>query len=248
MLDDRCVNTDERCTAADAGASASPGWTTVTTAAGAVERAVPATRWLHPHDDLDEALLAAVGPHVRPGDTVAVSEKVVVVLGGGLVDARTVQVSRLARVLVRGVQPVGSSRGLSVPEKMQYVLDTVGPARLLRAALLGIVSRLFGRRGVFYRVAGPVARDLDGMRPPYEGFLIPPLDPAEALQVADRLRRRLGVAVAVVDINDRGGSVRAVTADGLPADVVAAALKDNPMGQRDRGTPFVVLRPAGPHA
>lgn len=52
------------------------------------------------------------------------------------------------------------------------------------------------------------------------------------------------MSLAIVDINDRGGSVRAVSTGGPPAADILLALSDNPMGQGECGTPFVLLRPS----
>jgi hypothetical protein len=51
--------------------------------------------------------------------------------------------------------------------------------------------------------------------------------------------------VAIVDINDRGGSVRAVAGPAMSKRRLAAVLADNPLGQRDQGTPIVVVHRAG---
>lgn len=200
------------------------------------------TRWLVPGDDLATELDRATAPVRRPGDTVGVSEKVAVLLTGGAIPRERVVPGRLARFLARHVQPVGTSCGLSIPEKMQLVLERQGRVRVVAAAVCCSVLRPLGRRGSFYRVAGPFARDLDGMRPPYFDLLLPPLEPAAARDLAQRLERRLGVGVAIVDINDRGGSVRAVSTSALPASELLPALADNPMGQGSESLPFVVVR------
>lgn len=202
-----------------------------------MERLVLKTPWLSPSDDLGAALAAAMPPF-SPGDVLAVAEKVVIVTSGRMESAGVPGL--LARILARGVRPVGNSRGLSVPEKMQYVLDHVGVGRVLFAAAVGAVSRPFVA-GAFYRVAGSVARDLDGLRGAYSAFLLPPLLPAEARLVAHHLASRLGVLVAIVDINDRGGSVRGCSPGCPPDSVLLAALADNPLGQAYESTPAVLL-------
>jgi len=205
------------------------------------------TRWLVPDDDLATELDRFTAALRRPGDTVGVSEKVAVLLTGGAIPRERVVPGRLARFLSRHVRTVGSSCGLSIPEKMQLVLERQGRVRVVLAAACCSVLRPLGLRGSFYRVAGSFARDLDGMRPPYFDVLLPPLEPMAARELAERLERRLGVGVAIVDVNDRGGSVRAVSGAALPAAELMAALGDNPMGQGSEGRPFVVVRrsPAG---
>ena len=200
------------------------------------------TRWFREADELVWSLHEHL-QMARPGDTVAVSEKVAVLLTGRAVGIETVPPGRLARVLARYVRPRTDSRGLSVPEKMEYVVRTIGCARVIAAALGGAMTRPLGVRGAFYLLAGSVARDIDGGRPPYEGLLFPPLDPAAAQVICADLEQALGVGVGIVDLNDFGGSIRAVSPHSLPAPTLAAVLSDNPMGQRCTGTPFVIVRP-----
>lgn len=205
------------------------------------------TPWLTPSDDLGAVLAAALDGlgdgFPGPGDVVALAEKIAVVTSGRTVDARPLRAGALARLLARTVRPVGDSCGLSLPRKMQYVVDEVGAGRVLLAACAAALTRPLGRRGTFYRLAGSVARDLDGLRGAYADELLPPLRPAEAQLLAHHLGNRLGCAVAVVDVNDRGGTVRAVSPGGPAAEVLLAALADNPHGDCAQSTPVVLLRP-----
>lgn len=220
------------------------------TASGAIhvdgrdyERIVVCTEWVDAGDDLATLLVRHLGPVLRPGDMVAVSEKVVVVATGRAVPVADVHVGRLARAVAARVRPVGDSRGLSIPEKVQMLIDRRGRLAVLAAVAASAVTRPLGIRGAFYVVAGPLARGIDGLRPPYLDVLLPPLTAAEADDEAAALRRALGHPVAIVDINDRGGSVRAVTPGHLPARLLARVLADNPLGQRGQATPVVVVRP-----
>ncbi|MHA6784473.1 coenzyme F420-0:L-glutamate ligase [Pseudonocardia saturnea] len=202
------------------------------------------TPWLAASDDLGAVLVAALdGLPARPGDVVAVAEKIAVVTSGRAVDARTLHAGPLARLLARAVRPVGDSCGLSLPRKMQFVLDQVGRSRVVGAALAAAVTRPLGCRGTFYRLLGSVARDLDGLRGAYLDELLPPLRAGEAELLAHHLAARVGRVVAVVDVNDRGGSVRAVSAGGPDPGTLLSLLADNPHGDGGQSTPVVLLRP-----
>lgn len=214
----------------------------VTVGAAQYERILVRTPWLGPGDDLGEAVNAAVGGLCRATDTVFVAEKLAVLLTGRAVGAATIRPGRLARLLAAHVRPYGDSMGLSIPAKMQYVLEHAGPGRVVVAAAAAAVTRRLGIRGTFYRLAGSLARDIDGMRPPYEGTVLPPLPPAVAVQLCERLASRIGAEVAIVDINDRGGSVRARSLDALSEIEIRAALQDNPLGHCEQATPFGLLR------
>jgi hypothetical protein len=218
-------------------------WSRVRVAGADYLRQAVHTRWLQEDDELilslKENLRAA---HL--GDTVAVSEKVVILLTGRVVDIGTVQPSPLALTFARHVRPRTDSCGLSVPEKMEYVIRSIGRTRAIAAALGCALTRPLGVRGAFYRLAGSIARDIDGGRPPYEKLLFPPLTTAVAQWICADLERALGIGVSIVDLNDYGGSIRATSPKSLPARTLAAVLCDNPMGQRLTSTPFVLVRPA----
>ena len=218
-------------------------WSRVHVAGADYLRHAVHTRWLREDDELILSLKESLHD-ARLGDTVAVSEKVVILLTGRVVDIGTVQPGRLALMLASHVRPRTDSCGLSVPEKMEYVIRSIGQTRAIAAALGCALTRPLGLRGTFYRLAGSIARDIDGGRPPYEKVLFPPLKTAVAQWICADLERALGIGVSIVDLNDYGGSIRATSPRSIPAATLAAVLGDNPMGQRLRSTPFVLVRPA----
>jgi F420-0:gamma-glutamyl ligase len=218
-------------------------WTQVNVAGVKYLRLPLHTSWLEPTDDLVLALKESL-KLARPGDTVGVSEKVAILLTGRTVDISTVKPGRLARFLASHVHPRTDSKGLAVPEKMEYVVRTVGLRRIIPAVIGSAVTRPLGMHGTFYRVAGSVARDVDGGRPPYEDVLFPPLDNKVAQKICAELERALDIGVSIVDLNDYGGSIRAVSPRSLSEETLAAVLSDNPLGQRLTSTPFVLVRPA----
>lgn len=198
------------------------------------------TRWLGPWDTLRDAV-RTYAPDLRPTDTLVISEKLAVLLTGRGLPIEDYAPRRVARLLVRFVRPRPGSRGLSVPEKMQYLVEHIGAPRLALACLTSAVTRPLGLRGMFYRVAGSLARDLDGGRPPFEHLLFPPLTRHEAQEICDDLTNVLGCGVAIVDINDYGGSIRAGSWLAPAPKTLMRLLRSNPLGQQDVRTPFAVL-------
>ena len=78
---------------------------------------------------------------------------------------------------------------------------------MLAALLLGILARLIGMRGVFYRLVGPAATaldDLTGTLPPYDHFIV--LGPNNCQAVVDAVADRTGLRAAIVDVNNLSGS------------------------------------------
>ena len=218
-------------------------WTNVNASGVGYLRLPLHPRWLDETDDLTLALKENLAL-AKPGDTVAISEKVAILLTGRTVDIQTVRPGRLARFLAAHVHPRTDSKGLAVAEKMEYVVRTVGYPRIIAAAVSTAVTRPFGMHGTFYRMAGSVARDVDGGRPPYEHVLFPPFDTKVAQRLCADLERALDIGVSIIDLNDYGGSIRAVSPRSLSAQTLATVLGDNPLGQRLTSTPFVLVRSA----
>jgi hypothetical protein len=201
------------------------------------------TRWFDADDDLAAVLLEYCSER-RPGDTIVVSEKVAALLTGQSVPVEAVRVGWDAKLLSRFIRPHHDTLGLSVPVKMAWVVQNVGRVRVFAAAAAAAMTRPFGIRGTFYRWAGDLARQIDGGSPPHADRLFPPLDGTVAGALCDELEAKLAVGVAIVDINDFGGSIRGVSKGALPAGILRDILADNPLRQKATGTPVAIVRPS----
>ena len=208
------------------------------------------TRLILKGDDLSEALsqgLSQAGLTTGKDDVLFVSEKAVGASQGRyfLLDRGEVRSGRLAVFLSRHVTRTPAGIGLGMPETMQCAIDECGAARILLAAAAGFLGKLLGRKGDFYRVAGPRARSIDG---PTNGTLPPfnravslaPLDPDG---VARRLSERFGCGAAVVDINDLGGNILGAWPKSVDRGLLLEILADNPLGQGTQQTPAGIARP-----
>lgn len=95
------------------------------------------------------------------GDWIVVSESVVAVTQGRAVPESAIRIGLLAKVLWRFVRKVPYGTGLRRPSSMQCAINECGAVRILCAAVIGGITRLFGRRGDFYRIAGKQAATID---------------------------------------------------------------------------------------
>ncbi len=199
------------------------------------------TRLLTPQDDLVAVVRQYCGRIIRPGDIVAISESVVAITQGRAVRPDQVRTGWLARFLCRFPAKHGS---LATPAAMQLAIEEVGCFRILLGAAAAAVGRLFGRRGDFYRVAGPQLKlidDIAGTMPPFDDYIV--LGPKDPEGVARRIRSEVGVEAAVVDVNDLSCVDILGASEGVDRELVARLLRDNPGGNDDQQTPFVILRP-----
>lgn len=205
------------------------------------QRVMIATPWFDDPKDLAAILREGLGDYLSSGGTAVLSEKIALLSIGQVVSVSTIKVGKFARLASKYVRPQGYSKAQSIPERMQFVIQRIGWPRTLLACAASAVTRPFGIRGAFYVVAGREARDLDGMHGEYADRLLPPLSPKQAKKIVDKVAAELGAPVAIVDINDRGGHIRAVSNDGLDAKLVLETMDDNPMGQ-SQGTPLGMVR------
>lgn len=212
-------------------------------AAQRYERYAVVTHLVRPGERLAQTLAPYLAGRVGSYDVVAVGEKVVAIAEGRAVLLRTVAPGWLARWLASRVSQPGHGLGLRRPETMEMAIREAGWPRILLAAAVGAAGRLLGRRGGFYRVAGRRVAAIDGPGPttiaPYHRYIV--LAPCRAAEFCATLARRLGAGAAVVDVNDLGSEVLAVSS-GVDARVVRELLRDNPMGQGAQRTPVMVLR------
>ncbi|MBC7760842.1 MAG: coenzyme F420-0:L-glutamate ligase [Candidatus Saccharibacteria bacterium] len=210
------------------------------------ERIPIKTRLVGPTDNIVEIVTTFADSVVRPGDILFVTEKIVAITQGRAYPVDEITPRPLATRLSRYVTRTPSGIGLGLPETMEMALRECGTPRILFAAAVAAVTKPFGRRGDFYRVAGPKARGIDGPTggtiPPYNSQVV--LAPERPSEVAAELRAALGtpVDVLIVDINDFGGNVLGSTLDRAANRLMERILGDNPLGQGHQSTPLGVIR------
>ncbi|HET6302564.1 coenzyme F420-0:L-glutamate ligase [Microbacterium sp.] len=206
------------------------------------------TRVVMPGDDLDAFVREYAESEVRPGDILFVTEKIVAITQGRSYLVEEIKPRKLAYFLSKYVTRTPYGIGLGMPETMEMALRECGTPRILVAAAVAAVTKAFGRKGDFYRIAGDKARAIDGPTsgtiPPYNKAVV--LGPERPREVAAHVKQLLGGVpeVAVVDINDLGGNILGSTLDKAGEKRLLAILKDNPLGQGHESTPLGIVRAA----
>ncbi len=195
-------------------------------------------------DNIAEVVKRYAGELVKEGDIVFVSEKVVACTQRRAIPMKDIKPRPLARFLCRFVLKTPWGIGLGIPETMEMALRECGVFRILFAALISAVGKLFGQRGWFYNIAGDKARAIDGpcdyTIPPYNEYVV--LAPDKPDEVAREISAAVGVPAAVVDINDLGGVILGVSDSGMDKELLTRILKDNPLGQKSNQTPVGIIR------
>lgn len=204
------------------------------------------TRVVMPEDDLDKIITEYAADAVEPGDLLFVTEKIVAITQGRSYRLDEIQPRKLALFLSKYVTRTPYGIGLGMPETMEMALRECGTPRILLAAAVAAVTKAFGRKGDFYRIAGDKARAIDGPTkhtiPPYNEAVV--LGPKNPRGVAAHVKTLIGgqAEVAVVDINDLGGNILGSTIDRAGEQNLLRILKDNPLGQGHESTPMGIIR------
>ena len=125
-----------------------------------------------------------------------------------------------------------------------------GVPRVLFAAFIGAFGKLIGKRGLFYRILGVEVAGIDGF---YEHSAfdtyhrMATLTPKNPDRVCQRIEDKTGIPAMIVDANDIDVVILGTslmlrsTAD----DILSEYIRDNPAGQDDECTPFVLIRDIG---
>lgn len=189
-------------------------------------------------------------PIYKDGDILSISEKVIAMCQENTVYMEDVKVGLFAKVLSRFGKKTKSGIGVTETHKLQLMIDMKGSVKVLLAAFAGAVGKLFGIRGLFYKILGVEAAGIDGF---YEHSAfdeyhsMATLTPRHPNQVCQRIEEKTGIPAMVVDANDIDVVIlgRSPSLQSIKESVLADYIKDNPAGQDDECTPFVLIRDIG---
>lgn len=204
------------------------------------------TTLVMPEDDITDIVTTFAADRLEDGDILFVTEKIVAITQGRSFPTESIAARPLAAWLSKRVTKTPNGIGLGLPQTMEMALRECGTPRILFAAVVAGVTKFFGRKGDFYRIAGPKARGIDGPTsgtiPPYNAAVV--LAPDKPSKVAAELRDALGknIEVMIVDMNDLGGNVLGSTTGRAGRVAMESILGDNPLGQGRQSTPMGIVR------
>ena len=105
-------------------------------------------------DDPIDVLRTYASDLLQPGDVLTIGETPVAVIQSRYRHPSEVQPGMVARLLCRVFHPTSS---LATACGLQTLIDLVGPSRVLVARIAGLLLKLVGIPGGFYRLAGDQA-------------------------------------------------------------------------------------------
>ncbi len=196
-------------------------------------------------DQLPEIVRKYVQPNLQLGDIVVMSERMVAITQGRLIHESAINVSWLAKILIKFVKKWPNDPGFRNAKKMQVVINIAGVWRVILAAFISAITKPFGIRGLFYIICGHNVSEIDGFAtgtiPPYDQYAV--LGPENPNLVCNNLTAEFAQAFAIVDANNIDVAVLGAS-DNLPIthQELRLAFIDNPIGQGLEQTPICIVR------
>ena len=184
---------------------------------------------------------------------VVISEKIVAISQGRSYFLWEIKPSFFATTLSKFVKKTPYGIGLGSPWTMQLAINEAGLAKILFASLASIVTKPFGGKGTFYKIAGKEIAAIDGpteysVYPANVSAKLAPKDPQlvcdsikkTVLKSLDKKNTTNFLGAVIIDANDLGRNVMGNSTE-LDNALVEKIFQDNPMGQSDEQTPMTVV-------
>lgn len=204
------------------------------------------TRFVEPGDDYLALFKQYVSPVYQPGDIVSVSERMIALCQNRVIYRDQIHIGRWAKLLSKFASHPTTGVGVGETIKMQFAIDVAGLPRVIFASVASGVTKLVGKKGVFYEIVGPEVAGLDGF---YDHVWSQNRDmgirlPDNPNGVCNEIHDKLGISLIIVDANDLGQELLGSSDDLAPVKAsVIQLVADNPTGQGRQLTPLVLCRP-----
>ena len=207
------------------------------------------THFIEVGEDQAELVRRYVLPLYEPGDVLAFGAKVMAMCTKNVRSKEQVKPGFWARLLSPHASETTAGIGMHDPYKLQLAIDMVGAPRVVFASVVSAVTKLFGVKGLFYKIVGKGVAGIDGFyyRSSFDRYKdLALINNENPVELCDALEKATGVPVVLMDANDIDQNQLGKCSDfPLTDDQIQDALKDNPSGQGGELTPFILIRPLG---
>ena len=203
------------------------------------------TRFIKQGESYIDVFKEYVSPIYEEGDIVSSSEKIIALCQNRVVRREDIKIGFWAKFLSKFASHPDTGVGVGETIKMQYAINTVGLLRVLWASIASAVTKLFGKKGVFYKIVGQEVSGLDGFYDHVwkEYGEIGIQMPENPEGVCNEIKEKLGISCMIVDANDLGQEILGHSSDiTLSSEELKGLIKDNPCGQGKQLTPLILIR------
>lgn len=198
------------------------------------------TKILTNKDNIVDAILEYAGKDITSRDIVCTAESVLAITQNRYVRPEELNVCWQARLMNRFVPGAGSMASIY---GMQAAMEEEGKWNMLYSFIVGAVSKIMGKPGVFYARCrqASLIDDVTGTMPPFDKCIV--YGPANADWVCEDIKNATGAYGAVVaDVNDLKRAAVLGKSSGIDPQRIAQILIDNPFGNDNQKTPIVIIK------
>ena len=198
------------------------------------------TKILTNKDNIVDAILEYAGKDITSRDIVCTAESVLAITQNRYVRPEELNVCWQARLMNRFVPGAGSMASIY---GMQAAMEEEGKWDMLYSFIVGAVSKIMGKPGVFYARCrqASLIDDVTGTMPPFDKCIV--YGPANADRVCEDIKNATGAYGAVVaDVNDLKRAAVLGKSSGIDPQRIAQILIDNPFGNDNQKTPIVIIK------
>lgn len=203
------------------------------------------TRFIKQGESYIDVFKEYVLPTYQEGDIISSSEKIIALCQNRIVRREDIKIGFWAKFLSKFASHPTTGVGVGETIKMQYAINTVGLLKVLWASIASAITKLFGKKGVFYEIVGQEVSGLDGF---YDHVWKEYGDigiqlPENPTKVCNEIKNELGISCMIVDANDLGQEILGHSDDiQLTEEELKGLIRDNPSGQGKELTPLILIR------
>ncbi len=205
------------------------------------------THFIEEGEDYLSLIETYVMPLYRKGDLLAISEKVIAMCQKQTARKESIKLGFWAKFLSRFATKSKNGVGMSEPYKLQLAIQLKGLPLVLWASFCSGIGKVFRKRGVFYQILGKEIAGIDGFyeHSAFERYHhLAILSPKKPNDVCDAIYKRFHCSTLIADANDIAIELLGSSPDLKEKEAwLKALIRDNPAGQDDECTPFVLIRP-----
>ena len=177
---------------------------------------------------------------VEENDILTIGESPLAIMQNRYIAPQNLEYSLFSKALCYFFHPTSS---LATACGMQLLINKIGVTRITFALIFGFIFKLFGIKGIFYRLTGSESSlidDISGTVKPYDKSIV--MGPLNADLFCKEVSKYLNIDVAVVDVNDLGGVKVLASSNKKINKILKRNLISNPAGNGDEKTPIVLIR------
>jgi hypothetical protein len=203
------------------------------------------TKFINTTDNYLNIINEYVSNIYQDGDIISISEKIISLCQNQIIKREDIKIGFWAKFLSFFASHPSTGVGVGESIKMQFAIDTVGLFKVLFASFASGFTKLFGIKGVFYKIVGQDVSGLDGF---YDHIWSEYKDigimlPKNPTFVCNDIKNKFDISCMIVDCNDLGQEILGKSDDIIFSDnFLKQLIVDNPSGQGNQQTPIILIR------